>query len=257
MKDYAARLRVVTYNIHKCVGLDRLRRPERVVRILGEIDADIIGLQEVVSIQKKKIEADQVRYIATALGMEYRMRITRTYRGGVCGNMLLSRFPFLSARSFGLNRPGRKERACLHADLEVAKNLILHVYNAHFGISLRERKYQALNMMSELISDLKRQKGTRILLGDFNDWTRRLPTRLFSSHFSGEDIMCKLPRKSTYPGILPFMHLDHIYYDMELVLEKVRLHKSRTALIASDHLPLVADFVMYPSYRVPEGKLIL
>ncbi len=254
MKEYPARLRVVTYNIHKCVGLDRMRRPERIVKVLREIDADVIGLQEVVSIQKKKIEADQVRYIAAALAMEYHMRITRTYRGGVSGNMLLSRFPFLSARSFGLNRPDRKERACLHADLEVTKNLILHIYNAHFGISLRERKYQALNMMRELMLDLKRQKGTRILLGDFNDWTRRLPTRLFSSHFSGEDIMRKLPKRSTYPGILPFMHLDHIYYDMELVLEKVRLHRSRTALIASDHLPLVADFIMYPSHGVPEDK---
>ena len=61
MKENPARLRVVTYNIHKCVGLDRLRRPERVIKVLKEIDADIIGLQEVVSIPGKKIEADQVR----------------------------------------------------------------------------------------------------------------------------------------------------------------------------------------------------
>ena len=256
MKENPARLRVVTYNIHKCVGLDRLRRPERVIKVLKEIDADIIGLQEVVSIPGKKIEADQVRYIAAALGMEYRMRITRTYRGGVCGNMLLSSFPFLSARSFGLSRPGRKERACLHVDLGVTKNLILHVYNAHFGISFRQRKYQALNMMKELMLNLERQNGTRILLGDFNDWTRKLPTRLFSAHFSGEDIMQKLRTKSTYPGIMPFMHLDHIYYDKELVLEKVKLHRSRTALIASDHLPLVADFIMHPAHRGSEDKSI-
>jgi len=38
------------------------------------------------------------------------------------------------------------------------------------------------------------------------------------------------------------MHLDHIYYDEALLLESVRLHRSRLALIASDHLPLVAEF---------------
>ena len=48
MKENPARLRVVTYNIHKCVGLDRLRRPERVVKVLKEIDADIIGLQSTI-----------------------------------------------------------------------------------------------------------------------------------------------------------------------------------------------------------------
>ena len=47
---------------------------------------------------------------------------------------------------------------------------------------------------------------------------------------------------ATYPGLLPFLHLDHIYYDESLTLSGARLHRSRTALVASDHLPIVADF---------------
>ncbi len=43
-------------------------------------------------------------------------------------------------------------------------------------------------------------------------------------------------------GVLPFLHLDHVYYDDALELKRLTLHRSRTALIASDHLPLVADF---------------
>jgi len=242
MKNDTVRLRVVTYNIHRCVGLDRLRRPERVAGVLEQIGADIIGLQEVVSIRGKSIEKDQAKFIADILGMEYRMGITRMYRGGFYGNVLLSRFSFLSDRSFDLSHPGREKRGCLHTDLAVSKNHVLHVYNVHFGTAFRERRHQARKMMLELMSDLKQQSGTRILLGDFNDWTRSLPTRLFSSHFSGEDIRHKLRRKRSYPGILPLIHLDHIYYDDELLLEKVRLHKSREALVASDHLPLVADF---------------
>lgn len=254
MEHGPEKLRIVTYNIHKCVGLDRLRRPERVAEVLREIDGDIIGLQEVVSISGRKAERDQAQYIADAVAMEYRMGITRTLRRGVYGNVLLSRFPFLSARTFDLSHPGREKRGCLHADVAVTSNRTLHIYNAHLGTALLERRHQAQYMMRELTLNLEQQKGARILLGDFNDWTRSLPTRLFSAHFSGEDIRGKLRRKRTYPGILPFLHLDHIYYDQGFVLEGVRLHKSRTALIASDHLPLVADFQLSLPERENEAN---
>jgi endonuclease/exonuclease/phosphatase family metal-dependent hydrolase len=56
------------------------------------------------------------------------------------------------------------------------------------------------------------------------------------------DIQLHLNRKKTYPGMIPFMHLDHMYFDRELALEAFSLHRSRMALVASDHLPLVAEF---------------
>ncbi|OPX95945.1 MAG: hypothetical protein A4E62_02227 [Syntrophorhabdus sp. PtaU1.Bin002] len=253
MKKHRQRLRVVTYNIHKCVGFDRLRRPERVAEVLRQIDADVIGLQEVLSISGRRVQMDQAKYIADALGMEYRMGITRTLMGGVYGNVLLSRFHFLSNRTFDLSHPGREERGCLQADVAAPGNLVLHIYNAHLGTAYQERRHQARNMMRELILDLEQQNGARILLGDFNDWTRGLPTQLFSAHFAGEDIRRRLGRKRTYPGLLPFLYLDHIYYDPRLVLEGVRLHKSRKALIASDHLPLVADFLLQSLEETSEG----
>jgi endonuclease/exonuclease/phosphatase family metal-dependent hydrolase len=237
-------LRVVTYNIHKAVGLDRLKRPSRIVEVLRQVDADIVGLQEVVSIHGEKPEADQSRFIAEALGFEYKMGITRCLAGGVYGNLILSRFPFLSARTFDLTCPGREERGCLHVDIAVTNDAVLHVYNVHLGTAYSERRRQARGVVRELVADLEQQSGARILLGDFNDWMQRLPTRLFSAHFAGEDIRLRLGRRSTYPGILPFLHLDHIYFDPELSLEGAALHRSRTALVASDHLPLVADFLL-------------
>lgn len=254
MKKGRQRLRVVTYNIHKCIGFDRLRRPQRVAEVLKQIDADVIGLQEVLSVRGHRAQMDQAKYIADALGMEYRMGITRALSGGVYGNALLSRFPFLSDRTFDLSHPGREERGCLQVDVAGPGDLVLHIYNAHLGTAYRERQRQACNMMRELILDLEEQNGARILLGDFNDWTRGFPTQLFSAHFTGEDIRWKLDSKRTYPGLLPFLHLDHIYYDQDLILEEVRLHKSRKALITSDHLPLVADFRLQPLEETSEGK---
>lgn len=65
---------------------------------------------------------------------------------------------------------------------------------------------------------------------------------LLASHLTSADIRAHLQRSRTYPGALPFLHLDHIYFDDLLDLERIMLHKSRAALVASDHLPLVADF---------------
>ena len=41
-------LKIATYNIHKCVGLDRRRSVDRIARVIRQIDADVIALQEVV-----------------------------------------------------------------------------------------------------------------------------------------------------------------------------------------------------------------
>jgi endonuclease/exonuclease/phosphatase family metal-dependent hydrolase len=84
--------------------------------------------------------------------------------------------------------------------------------------------------------------GPRIMLGDFNEWTRGMASRLLAEHFQSADMRLALGRKHTYPGMLPFLHLDHIYYDSALELEAAQLHRSRLALVASDHLPIVAEF---------------
>ena len=81
----------------------------------------------------------------------------------------------------------------------------------------------------------------RIVLGDFNEWTPGLASRVFATHFQSADARRNLRRTRTYPGLLPLLGLDHIYFDTALKLERLVLHRSRTALVASDHLPLVAD----------------
>jgi endonuclease/exonuclease/phosphatase family metal-dependent hydrolase len=80
------------------------------------------------------------------------------------------------------------------------------------------------------------------VLGDFNEWTRGAVTRFLVSNFAVADPRQHLKRPKTYPGVLPFLYLDHIYFDPLLRLEKLTICRDRTALVASDHLPLVADF---------------
>ena len=87
------------------------------------------------------------------------------------------------------------------------------------------------------------------MLGDFNEWTRGLASRLLAAHLEGIDIRYHLPRSRTYPGVLPLLHLEHIYFDAALELDSVTRHRSRTALVASDHLPLVANFHWHPQEK--------
>ncbi len=81
-----------------------------------------------------------------------------------------------------------------------------------------------------------------MIVGDFNEWTRGLCTNLMSGEFAAGDLKRFARSARSYPGILPMMSLDHIYFDNSVELKSLALFRSRAALIASDHLPLIAEF---------------
>ena len=236
------RFRVATYNIHKCVGVDRRLRPERIVEVLQEIDADIIAMQEVLCVQGQEDQHDQAHFIAHELGLDFRLGENRQLKGGAYGNVVLSRFPIVATRNHDISIAGREQRGCLRVDIDLHGQQPMHIYNVHLGTSFTERRHQARKLLQEDVLKNGDHTGPRVLLGDFNEWTRGLTSRLLTEHFQNADIRLQLGRKRTYPGLLPFLHLDHIYFDESLELVEARLHRSRKALIASDHLPIVADF---------------
>lgn len=236
------RFRIVTYNVHKCRGLDQRVRPERIVSVLREIDADIIALQEVLSLNNGKRSDDQARFISEELGFAHRLGEARQLRGGAYGNVVLSRLPLVAAYNYDVSQHGREERGCLRVDVGLSGHQLLHVYNVHLGTSYGERPLQARRLLDEEILNTQHLLGPRILLGDFNEWTRGVASKMLAEHFQSADLRLRLGRTRTYPGVLPLLHLDHIYYDSALELEAASLHRSRTALLASDHLPLIANF---------------
>ena len=241
------KLRVVTYNVHRCRGMDRRVRPQRIVEVLGEINADVIALQEVLSIPDGRPEDDQARFIAEQLKLSHAVGGTRRLRGGIYGNVILSRWPILDTRNYDISVRGREQRGCLRADVEVAGSRLIHVFNVHLGTAYLERRHQGRRLIDEAILNDKELNGPRLMLGDFNEWTRGLASRLLASHLVSADVRLHLPRSRTYPGVLPLLHLDHIYYEDSLELEAMRLFRSRLSLLASDHLPLVADFQLPPA----------
>ncbi len=238
-------LRIATYNVHKCRGLDRKVSPARIVEVLRQTDAEIIALQEVLSFEGGALERNQARFIAEQLEMHCHIGETRRLSGGVYGNVLLSRFTMRDVCNYDLSVSGREPRGCLRADIEINSTTVLHIFNVHLGTSFFERRQQGRRLMTEAILNDGKLGGARIVMGDFNEWTRGLTTRLLSTSLKPADPRLHLPRSKTYPGLLPFLHLDHIYFDERLALKSLHLHRSRTALVASDHLPLIADLQLY------------
>ena len=242
-------MRVLTYNVHKCRGLDGRASARRIAEVLREIDGDVAALQEVLD--------DQAEAIAAELGLAFAIGENRKHRGRAYGNVVLSRFPILATRNYDLSVRGREERGCLRVDID-AGGRPLHVFNVHLGTALIERRHQGRKLIApELLAD-EALESPRIVLGDFNEWTTGLATKLLRSHMESADVRGHLRRSRTYPGLLPFLHLDHIYYDPALQLESLSLCRTRKALVASDHLPLVGEFVwagVSPPPEAGQGRL--
>jgi endonuclease/exonuclease/phosphatase family metal-dependent hydrolase len=244
-----ATFRITTYNIHKCRGLDRRVRPRRIVEVLKETESDIIALQEVVGMDEGDLERNQVRSIAEPLGFDYGIGENRRIDGGAYGNAVLTRFPIVAQHNHDLTQRKKEPRGCLEVILALEGQqpnaLLLRIYNVHLGTGFFERRYQATRL-SQVLGDSD-QARPRLLLGDFNEWPRGLVSSLLGKHFNTAEPRHRLGRAWSYPGILPLAHVDHIYYDSPLQVKKIGVHRSRLALIASDHLPIVADFI-YATY---------
>jgi endonuclease/exonuclease/phosphatase family metal-dependent hydrolase len=229
-------VRVATYNIHKCRGLDGRTSPQRIVDVLAPIDADVIALQEVIGAGTRG--AGQAETIGAALGMGWVMAPTRHLRGHQYGNVVLSRVPINQHVQYDLSWKTCERRCCQRVDLTFDHQTV-HLYNVHLGTAYLERRHQAQRLVS-ILHD-RRVGRPKVVLGDFNEWTRGLATTLLSEKLNAIDLTAYLKRRRTYPGIFPILHLDHIYYEGEVQVMNIELPRTRRSLIASDHLPLVAD----------------
>ena len=231
-------MRIATYNIHKARGMDGRVSIRRIADVLNDLDADIIALQQIYSTCDHT--HGQVELLAEALGMTPAFGCTRHHKGRPYGNAILTRWPILHTRDMELAWVRREKRGCIRVDVKSPRGA-LHVYNIHLGTSYFEREHQIQSFISskQIHDDLS---GPRVLVGDFNEWIRGLTTRILSEKFESLNLELHVKRRRSYPGLLPFLHLDHMYFERPLHVEKAELVRTRLAKVASDHLPLIATF---------------
>jgi endonuclease/exonuclease/phosphatase family metal-dependent hydrolase len=218
-------LTVATYNIHKCAGLDRRVKLERIADVLKEIDADLVGIQEVFR--------PQAEALAERLEMQVAMGPTNKLNGLPYGNAVLTRLPIQSSHTFDLSWAAREPRGGIRLDLRMEDGL-LHVFNVHFGLKIRERAAQVRMLVREHILN-RDLTGPRIVIGDLNEWFPGTVGRVLRRELHGPRII-----RRTHPAPLPIFALDRIYWDRHFMSDGFRVHRSRLARVASDHLPVVA-----------------
>ena len=239
----AGSIKIATYNIHGCIGVDRQYDPARIAAVLRSIDADIACLQEVAARRRIGRHADQGAYLAEATGRQiWGPGPAKGDDAGIrerrprIGNAILTRFPVLAVTTIDLSLPGLAPRSALDADLLVGDR-ILRVVATHLGLSALERRLQAgrlLAALGERPAARRRAADAVLLMGDLNEWRGRA-----GAVAALDDRLGPSAAPRTFPSWMPMLALDRIYVHGPAVLHELGVDRSPLARLASDHLPLV------------------
>lgn len=242
-------LRVLTYNIHRAIGVDRRFRLDRIVEIIGSHAPDIALLQEVDDGAPRSGHLNLALELAGALGYpHFAVGHNVRLRRGKYGNATLSRFPILRERNIDLTVDWRKARGCQHTTIRMEKVRgrphEVEVFNTHLGLSARERARQLgiLGRSPEFAT--LRESRACIVGGDFNDWRDLLGPVLIELL----GFRCATERRygtgasvRTYPAFSPTGALDRVYVRGPVRALAARTCRLRVSRVASDHLPVIVD----------------
>ncbi len=225
------RLTFASYNIHKSVGLDRRRDPERIISVLHEIDADIIALQEAdrrtgareTTISRAELDDSPWRLVEVA---------RRPRSIGWHGNALLVRRKMMVTSGKALDLPTLEPRGAACGELEIEGRSV-RIIGTHLDLSGLRRRDQIRSLLG-FIDGSTGDKPT-VIMGDFNQWGRSTGAmREF-----GPNWQVITPGRS-YPSRQPIATLDRIVASKHWQLASMDVHHTSLSSIASDHLPIVA-----------------
>ncbi len=241
------KLRVLSYNIHKCIGgVDRRYEPSRIVEVIRKLDADVVMLQEVDAGVKRSNGDRQVELLGDQLGLRYHTWFPNVdvRGGGQYGNAILSRYPLIESTNIDVTLRFKKRRSVLHGVLRVRHDEVdrtVHVFNMHLGLARYERKRQLEMFLSSQPFAHLHHDTPVVVGGDLNDVYGGLGQLLVPSGFRGID-----RRPLTFPAWGPMRALDAIFVRGAVELQKLMRCDSDLARRASDHRPLVAEVKLQP-----------
>ena len=229
----ARQFTVASYNIHGCVGKDRRRDAQRIAEVVTELDADVMGLQEVNSRIGLDDHDMQMDFLAKSTGLQAIGGHVISHDEGHYGNLLLTRHPVIDVRRIDISVSGYEPRGALDVDLKIHDQPV-RVIVTHFGLFGRERREQARRLLDTL-SIHENPDRLVVVLGDFNEW------QPFSRSLKSINARLGMtPAPATFPAIFPLLALDRIWVWPRSALLDVNTHATRITRICSDHLPLRA-----------------
>lgn len=230
-------MRVASYNIHACRGWDGRQDVGRIAAILREIDADVIGLQEVESRRARSL-VDQAVELGAALGMHCVEGPLMLEGPGWYGNAVLSRWPATTARRVRFEHHGREARGAVVCDVADGDGVSWRVITTHLDLRSRMRRRQFEPLLRDLTA---LAPSPTVLLGDFNEWWP------YSGNLAVLRRHMRLPfAPATFPSRIPLLCLDRIALLGCRLDGGIRRHDTAQARRASDHLPIWADLLAGP-----------
>ena len=242
------RFRLLTYNIHKGIGVDRKFLPERIVEILKHYEPDIALLQEVDDGVPRSGLLNLSVYLARRLGYPHQaLGLNVFLRRSRYGNATLSRHPIGRQRNIDLTIRGTKGRGAQHTRILVGtagRRRAVDVFNIHLSLLARMRHVQITRLLAtDDVRGLDEQRPC-IIAGDMNDWRGLLRERLFlpAGFTCATNLSGRRSAIRTFPSFAPTGALDKIFYRGRLRLLHVAASRLRLTRVASDHLPVVSDW---------------
>lgn len=244
-------VRVMTYNIHGCVGDDRVVNPDRIAAIIADLDVDIVALQEVDAGHPAREYRNQAQMVAGVLGVEhiyFPVELEGLRRFGLA---LLSRFPIVRFDQIRLPNVypllNPRKRGALRTLLQTPAGRV-YLVNTHLSLFRLERRLQLTALMSGGDVTAVSADEPLVFCGDFNagpssdtyKQLSRLLTDVQTASNSG-------PVGATYHAKSPFFRLDHIFVSSHFKPLKTEVCRTADTAAASDHLPLVADLELKKS----------
>ena len=242
------RLRVATYNVHGCVGIDGQRSESRIAEVIASMPADIVGLQELDLGRPRSAHADQAALIATQLGWKYHFHPAMRSGEEQYGNAIVSRFPI--KLKLAVEMPGtppwycREQRIAIWMQAQTDLGPV-HIINSHFGLGSSERRLQAKLLIGPTWLGSVPPDEPAILLGDFNSVRTSRAYQLIGTHLRDVRALVR-PQEAfrTFPTRFPSLAVDHIFVNAALSPTRLSVHRSPLARLASDHFPLVCELTL-------------
>jgi endonuclease/exonuclease/phosphatase family metal-dependent hydrolase len=243
----AVSFRVMTYNVHRCRGLDRAWSPERIAAVIASCHPDIVALQELDVGRARSGHIDQAETIARDLGMDVQFFPALRVMDELYGDAILSRWPACTVKAAplpALRLPGLEPRGALWSEIQV-DDVSVQVINTHLSILGRER---LLQMKALTGPEWVRHPDFRepvLVMGDLNSTPRSRTYRHLSAHLT-DAFLCSPRRRrrregATFPARYPTLRLDYIFTGPSVEVLNVQTVRSPLAFLASDHLAVVAD----------------
>ena len=242
--------RLVTYNVHRCLGTDRRLDVGRIAEVIAARAPDIVALQEIDVGRARSGGVDQAHAIAQRLGMTFRFHAALTVEEERYGNAILTALPERLIKAGPLpgypRLPRLEPRGALWVAIDVG-GIEIQLINTHLGLVPREQQIQAAALAGPLWLEAPERRNPLMIVGDLNANANTVAGRRLLRGL--HDARRSVPgggRVATFPSAWPLRRIDHVFVSAGVTVLAIAAQADPIARRASDHLPLVVDFTLSP-----------